>query len=276
MTTSTDPGWSRGRLLGVLAAAVVVALLMLTGVGYVVYRALTTDGSSTVAAGAQESPSTETLEDLPEGGPARRDAIAAAPMLTVQPSDAREGEISTEPAPSITVPSPDRTGQAGVATGFPATPEGAVAQLAAIDVAVLQSMSIPVTHQVHDAWSTGPGEADAWVMTENVQVFLTAAEQSGQTKTDTLAVTAAPAAGQVKGVDGGDWVLACVLLDVRAGTEDARIAYGHCEAMTWGGDRWVIDTARDVAQAPSTWPGTDLAARAGWRTWASTSDTAHD
>ena len=273
--TSGDTGWSRGRLLGILAAAVAVALLLLAGVGYVTYRALTAAGAGTgTSPAAPVTAAGEPATDAPEQAePGRRAAIAAAPMLRVQASDAREGQISTEPAPAITVPSPDRTGPRGVATGYPATPQGALAQLAAIDVAVLQSMSIPVTHQIHEAWTTGPGEPGAWVMTENVQVFLTAAEQSGQTKTDTLSVTAAPAAGQVKGLDDDDWVLACVLLDVRAGgTEDARIAYGHCEAMAWAGDRWLIDTTHDVAQAPSTWPGTDLAARAGWRTWASTGD----
>ena len=41
------------------------------------------------------------------------------------------------------------------------------------------------------------------------------------------AVVATPVAAQVKGVDGTDWVLACVLLDVKAQiSTQARIAYG--------------------------------------------------
>src|SRR5699024_1375301 len=99
--------------------------------------------------------------------------------------------------------------------------------------------------------------------------FLSAADQAGQTRQADLAVVPTPAAAQVKGTDGDDWVLACVLLDVRASlSHEGRMAYGHCEAMTWQADRWVIDTGVEVAQAPSPWPGTDLANQAGWRTWA--------
>jgi len=106
-----------------------------------------------------------------------------------------------------------------------------------------------------------------------------------------VTVTVTPVAGMVKGVDGDDWVLACVLLDVQAViTTDARIAYGHCERMQWtdgtarksaddtggagnaggpeaGGGRWMIAPGPSPAPAPSTWPGTDLAIKAGWRTW---------
>ena len=42
------------------------------------------------------------------------------------------------------------------------------------------------------------------------------------------------AAAQVKGVDGPDWVLACVLLVVDAHVNvGARMAYGYCEPMQW-------------------------------------------
>ena len=86
-------------------------------------------------------------------------------------------------------------------------------------------------------------------------------------------MTATPVAGQVKGTDGPDWVLACVLLDVRVViTAQARAAYGHCEAMTWEAGRWVIAPGQAPAPAPSTWPGTDLANEAGWRTWAPAGD----
>ena len=48
-------------------------------------------------------------------------------------------------------------------------------------------------------------------------------------------------AAQVKGSDGPDWVLACVLMDVQAQVASTgRIAYGHCERMQWDEARWVI------------------------------------
>src|SRR5690606_30851584 len=175
------------------------------------------------------------------------------------------------------VRSPTTTGPVDVPTGYPRTPEGAVGQLAAIDVTVIRAMSVAGTHEIYRSWSTGGADPARWVMTGNVTDFLTAAGQSGQTKEAGLVVTAIPAAGQVKGTDGPDWVVACVLLQLEASlVEQARAAYGHCEAMTWTGDRWVIDTTRLVSPAPSTWPGTDLAARAGWRPWAPDQTPASD
>jgi len=63
-------------------------------------------------------------------------------------------------------------------------------------------------------------------------------------------------------------VLACVLLRVDATiARSASIAYGHCERLQWSDSRWQIAPGAQPALAPSTWPGTDQAARAGWLTW---------
>ncbi len=257
--------WSRGRLLAILGGAAAVGLLLLGGLGLFVRQVL--HGGQ---AGAARDGTGSTQPALPENGQDRRARIAAAPMLAPQdPTAYREGEVSTSVTEPIQVPAATGTGPVGVATGFPQTPQGAVAQLAAIDVVVLQGMSVPGTHEVYRQWGTGGADPGAWVMTANVTDFLSAARQSGQEKETGLVVTVTPAAGQVKGSDEEDWVVACVLLDVRAVlVEEARVAYGHCEAMTWEGRRWVIDTGASVAPAPSTWPGTDLAAEAGWRPWA--------
>ena len=63
-------------------------------------------------------------------------------MLDVDPADARPTAPAPRAAPAITVPAATRPGAAGVASGFPHTPEGAVGQLAAITVTVLGEMSI--------------------------------------------------------------------------------------------------------------------------------------
>ena len=62
-------------------------------------------------------------------------------MLAVPPEAGRSGAPSTRQVPTMTLPAAVRVGPAGVATGFPQTPEGAVAQLAAIETTVLQNMS---------------------------------------------------------------------------------------------------------------------------------------
>lgn len=256
--------WTRTRLLTILAGAVVVGLLLLVGLGLFVWQVLQDDADAT-----EDSRVDAAQPALPASGEDRRELIATGPMLVVDdPTAYREGKITAVAPETIQIPAASSTGPLGVTTGYPQTQEGAVAQLAAIDTVVLQAMSVPGTHEVYRQWGTGTGAPEQWVMTANVTDFLTAARQSGQEKETGLAVTVTPAAGQIKGADGGDWVLACVLLGIRAVlVQEAQVAYGHCEAMTWQQDRWLIDTTAQVATAPSTWPGTDLAARAGWRTW---------
>ena len=48
---------------------------------------------------------------------------------------------------------------------------------------------------------------------------------------------------------------------------EARVGFGHCERMAWVEGRWVIDAGIVPAWAPSTWPGSQKAAEAGWRPW---------
>ncbi|WP_440900584.1 hypothetical protein [Actinosynnema sp.] len=270
MSTTTPQAWGRGKLLAILAAALGAGLALLTGMGLFLWQVLADDPPERPVT-QDTAPSPVELDEatLPQEGPARREQIADAQMLTVDdPRAYRQGQVAPTVAAPLAVPAPSSTGPVGVPTGYPQTPEGAVAQLAAIDVAVIGAMSVPRTHEIYRSWSTGDADPARWVMTENVTTFLTAAGQSGPTKEAGLVVTATPAAGQVKGSDGHDWVVACVLLELHARlVEEARAAYGHCEAMTWTGDRWVIDTTHPVSPAPSTWPGTELAAQAGWRPW---------
>ena len=260
-------GWDRRRLLVVLACLVSAAMLLLLGLGYAVYFALTSTTGTTkpvsATAAARPGPGPQAV-----GGAARRDEIASAPMLAVRPADSRASIPAAVAGPTITIPASTRQGPASVPAGFPRTPEGAVAQLAAIETTVLQGMSIAAANQVYEQWALPGGVGVAgWEITQDVQAFLATA-QMGSEKDMTSTVVATPAAAQVKGTDGADWVLACVLLDVRATiTTDARMGYGYCERMQWRAGRWMIAPGTPPARAPSTWPGSDLSIKAGWRTW---------
>jgi hypothetical protein len=261
-------GWDRRRLLVVLAGVVAAAMLLLLGLGYAIYFAVTSASTGTVSQVSATSEANNPAAARAAQGPARQDEIASAPMLAVGPAGSRATTPAAVPGPTITIPAATTAGRAGVPAGFPRTPEGAVGQLAAIETTVLQGMSIAAANQVYEAWALPGGVGVAgWEITQDVQAFLGTAKM-GAEKDITTTVVATPAAAQVKGTDGPDWVLACVLLDIRATiTADARMGYGYCERMAWHAGRWMIAPGTPPARAPSTWPGSELSIKAGWRTW---------
>lgn len=265
--------WGRQRLLAILAAVAVAAVVLLGGLVYAAYLVISGIGDDAAASSPPAGVMAEVSagEETATQGQARRDEIAAAPMLDV-PDDAMHPTDSVdETGAEIKVPSGTQPGPAVVMTGFPHTPEGAVGQLAQIDIAVLSSMSLQTADEVYGAWALPGGVgADRWPITESVKAFLSAAGM-GEVKASDSEVTINPAAALVKGTDGPDWVTACALFKVSATyRQESEIAFGHCERMQWVGSRWMIAPGVSPAAAPSTWPGTDAAAEAGWRTWVAT------
>ena len=256
-------GWGRRRLLMILAALVLMILSLVFGLIVVAHDAATQVWRADDTGG---DPAATDRPHRPR--PVSRDAIASEPMLEVQPVDSRPTSPAAVAGPMMEIPPSTVIGPAGVPTGFPHSHEGAVGQLAAIGVTVLQGMSIPHTNDVYRRWALPGGVGvERWQMTANVQAFLAAA-QMGQEKDLSASVVAVPAAGQVKGVDGPDWLVACVLFEIRATiTVEARMGYGYCERMQWQKGRWMIAPGPPPATAPSTWPGSELSIKAGWRSW---------
>ena len=159
-------------------------------------------------------------------------------------------------------------------TGFPHTPEGAIGQLAQIDTAVLASMSLTTAHEVYNTWALPGGvRAEDWWITASVRAFLSSTGM-GEVKDPSASVALEPAAALVKGTDGPDWAVVCVLMKVTATyQQEAQIAFAHCERMAWVGGRWMVAPGAPPAPAPATWPGTALALEAGWRTWSTDNTT---
>ena len=152
--------WGRSRLLGILTAAVVVAALLLGGLVYAVYLALAGigDHGGGGASASPEGATAETDRSTVAQGASHRDEIAAEPMLTVPESAAFPAAAASQKAPSIKIPAgTGATGPGFVMTGFPHTPEGAIGQLAQIDIAVLQSMSLQTAHEVYNSWALPGG-----------------------------------------------------------------------------------------------------------------------
>jgi hypothetical protein len=258
--------WGRPRLIGILATALVVTVVLLVGLVYAVYLAVASLGDDATV--TDDIATGQTSHTGKAQGLAHRDDIAAAPMREV-PADAMlPAHPAEETAPSIEIPAGTNPGPGLVMTGFPDTPEGAIGQLAQIDVAALQAMSLQTAQEIYLNWALPGGVGpQRWWITTSVQAFLTATDM-GEAKDPGSHVAVQPAAALVKGTDGPDWVTACVLLKVTASyRRDGQVAFGHCERLQWVGGRWMIAPGQPPAPAPSTWPGTELANEAGWRTW---------
>lgn len=257
-THGHSAAWSQPHLIAVLCAAATVVLALIVGLGFAIWTA--------IAEPTPPQPDGVTpVDDL-----AVRDRIAAEPMPSVDPQAAFTPDTAVLPAGGILVPTPSiEAGPAGVASGFPRTAEGAVGQLAAIEKTVLEAMSLSVVREVHSEWVQpgGPALAD-WELTRNVTAFLEAARQPGQAKDPATLVRVSPAAALVKGSDGADWVVVCVLLDVQAEIRtESRMGYGLCSRMTWAEGRWQVAPGEPPASAPQAWPGSTAAVDAGWLDW---------
>jgi hypothetical protein len=266
-TTVPAGALSRERQIALLIGAALAALLLLVGLGYAVYYSIHPASSAA-------KPHSDTPRDQATAGPlgpddltrARRDDLAAHPMRTGSPADAQPSVLSTRDPGSIMLPRSTTTGPAGVPAGFEHTPAGALAQLAALDKAALDSASLGGVRTVIDDWAAPGGPTAAtWSGVKAMADFLTAAGLSAG-KAPNLALTATPIMGLVKAVDGGDWVVACVDFEVDATlTRTARVALADCQRMVWQGNRWVIGPGREPAPPPSIWPGTDAAIDAGYK-----------
>jgi hypothetical protein len=196
----------------------------------------------------------------------REDALAAAPMLPLPAAAANPHALQ----PNSDVDPLDAPGSTGVRglvpTGFPQTPTGAIAQLAAIDETALAGMNPSQVGQVYREWAVaGADPLELWSVQQFVQQTLNASgTPNGSSQ---LQATYTVTEAQVKGTVGDDFVLACVNGEFDASLLDNSIRVGaaDCARMVWTGARWQIGAGTQPATPPNAWPGTAEAAQAGWR-----------
>lgn len=267
-TGSTGPEWGRRRLLVILVVAIAVAVLLAGGLIRATHLAVTGFGGQETSGGGVAMGVGEIEAGQIARGARYRDEIAAAPMLNVSGAAMFPAETVSDALPGIEIPAGQAPGPAKIQSGFPRSPEGAIGQLAQIDVAVLQAMSLPTSREVYWSWALPGGiGAERWWITQSVAAFLSSTAM-GEVLDSGSWVEVELAAALIKGVDGPDWVTVCVLLKVTATyRQEAQVAVGHCERMQWAGGRWMIAPGLPPAPAPSTWPGTQAANQAGWRPW---------
>ena len=250
-----------------LVAGALAGLLLLVGLGLVVFSAVAPSPTARTAASSVR-PQAAAAGPRPPGDAqrTRRDDLAAAPMRPGSASDAQPSVLSTRDPGSIVLPASTTGGPAGVPAGFAHTPAGALAQLAAIDTAALDSASLGGARAVIDHWAAPGGPTAAtWSGVLAMADFLSAAGLSAGKPPD-LALVATPLMGLVKATDGGDWVVACVDFEVDATlARTARVAVADCQRMAWAGNRWMDGPGAEPAPAPSIWPGTDASIDAGYQ-----------
>ncbi|WP_336031663.1 hypothetical protein [Geodermatophilus sp. FMUSA9-8] len=257
-------------MLALLVMAALTVAVLMAGLVLALVHAVapTGDGDDASASvGNATGPATEADSTGTLPAAEARDALAARRMRAVPESASRPAPLSNrDPGPPIVLPRATHTGPAGVPTGFPHTPEGAMAQLAAIDQVALESGSLAGARDVIAAWAMPGGPTTtSWSGVRAMGTLLSAAGLSGG-GSQQLAVVLTPRMGQLKGSVGPDFVVPCVNfeLDVTL-MQTARGATADCQRMVWQGDRWMIGPGDEPAQPPSVWSGTDLAIDVGYR-----------
>lgn len=270
----TAATWSRGKLITLLTAALAALVILALGLGLAIYYTLRPgqhtpndatapgDGATGTAAPPRASDNGTSVDAVQAG----RDALAAQPMPRVDLQASRPGPVSDRDPGQIVLPPATHTGPAGVPSGFAHTPQGALAQLAAIDQTAMQSGSLDGVRAVIAQWAAPGGPTpQSWSAVKAMAEFLDAAGLSGG-GSGQLSLVVTPLMGLIKGSIGPDFVIACVDFEFDATiTVTQRVADADCQRMLWQDQRWVIGPGSEPANPPSVWPDTDTAIDVGYR-----------
>lgn len=276
------PEWSRDKMLALLVGAGLGCVLLVAGfVLFVVhavspYRAGGTDpavgGGTHAAGGGRTGPGGSS------GATDPRDALADKAMASVDDDASHPSAVSAVNPGVIAIPAATATGPVQVPTGFPHTPAGAMAQLAAIDQVAFQSGSLADARSVIGSWAMPGGPTSSnWSLLDGMATLFNQLGVSGGGSVQ-LALVVTPVMGQIKGSIGPDFTIPCIdfELDVTF-QQTARGADADCQRMVWtrapagstaygkAGGRWMIGPGSEPTTAPSVWADTDLAISVGYR-----------
>jgi hypothetical protein len=245
--------WDRRRLQVLLGIAVLVVLAVAAGIIWSVQALIA--GNDPTASDAAASRSSE--QQIANAGPTGE-----------RLADAQPGPLSTGSAGTLALPQAAKLGETQVATGFPRTAAGALAQLIAIDQRAIGSASVVTAQDVIATWAMPGGPTtQTWSGVEAVAVLLSSAGLPANGSTD-LQVVLDPAMGSIKTDPAKATVVGCVdfVVTVTAGRSPAnRIAVADCQRMFWNEGRWMIGPGTEPAPSPSLWPGTQASYDAGYQ-----------
>ena len=201
---------------------------------------------------------------------AAQTALATRPMPGL-PEEAALPHALTErtAGPPIVLPAPADPAQP-LPVGFPATVEGAIAQLAALTRAGLEGGDPQRYRHAYELIML-PGAPPAEAARLQRDLRRVRAGVFGLPPTGAvpgLEFTWIPTSALVKGTtDGGRYAVVCVLGELVSGRNGQSISTGagDCQALRRVGDRWRISPGMAAAPASLAWPGTAEAVRIGFR-----------
>lgn len=238
--------WSRRRLQALLAVAAVVMVAVLGGIVWSVVHLVQADAGPVH------------VKDAEGAGAARAWGPTSA-------DGAQPGTLSSGSTGVIHIPQPRSLGKAQVATGFPKSTEGALAQLIAIDRRAIESGSVVTAQDVIAAWAAPGGPTPTtWSGVAAVRSLLESAGLPADGSPE-LAIQLEPAMGLVQDEIAPTVCIDFILSVTVRGGEPARIAVADCQRMTWTGDRWVIAAGDEATPSPSLWPGSQASYDAGYQ-----------
>jgi hypothetical protein len=240
--------WNRKRLQILLGIATLVALALAIGV---LWSSITLFRSH---------------DDAASG--ASHDATGSALQVnTAAPDDFRPGPLSTDRPGTLRIPQAGILGPAQVATGFTRTPQGALAQLIAIDKRAIESASLVTAQDVISVWATPGGPtAKSWSGVRAVAILLETAGLPANGSSQ-LQSELRPTMGFIRGSWSGrvtpcvDFVMVTSVLEAKP----SEVAVADCQHLVWVHGRWMIGPGREAEPAPSLWPGTQASYDAGYR-----------
>ncbi|KAA1011255.1 hypothetical protein FVA95_28010 [Pseudonocardia sp. EV170527-09] len=262
---------SRVRPYAIGAGVGALAVVLVIGLVITAVRAVT--GGDSADAPPPAPPPAPPAASTPAESREAETALAMRPMLQLPDAAGQPHALTTETAgPPIVLPPPVRVVGTLVPDSFPATPEGAVAQLAAMTKTGMLGGDPADYARAHDSIAEAgapPGDRAlfAWSMTN----FRKGAGLPANGPKPGMSITWEPAAALIKGTVGERYVVVCVLGEFTFGFKGqvANAGSGDCQAMrrvaTPDGEQWRIARGARAAQASSAWPGTAEAVAAGYR-----------
>lgn len=269
--TSTDLQKRRRRAglgLGMTSLTVLVILAVIATL--VISHSVT--GDSTIEQPRLEAPNPDAPADDSGGAGnlSAENALATRPMVALPPQAARPQRMTTRAAgPPIDIPQPDTSVGRWIPGGFPNTPEGALAQLRALDEAGMAGGDPAVYARAYRTLSLPDApRPESTGLYSLLSSMRSSAGIAPKGLIPDLSVHYQVTHGQIKGTtDNGRYAVVCVLgqLSVDYQGQTLTAGVGDCQAMRWTGTAWRISPGALAAPAPSAWPGSEDAVRAGYR-----------